>query len=297
MGRRFAKLPVIAVVSQQRSGTNVFRQMLGSGRDTFDLGEIFKGDSRLRTNFWGFIANNASTQPNIVCPHYWYDAWEEYLDEQYERIGHKIFVIDLKIDYFRYILAHHSSKDFPPTWYFFFDISNFKFIYLERRNVAAQVVSRMRAEKTGEWSVLAKDAPREQIERLFYVKYPPSEKITPEDIPDSLLRVENRTKITIDPYALEVQIRNMILSNEFGLSFIERYNPLKLYYEDLFDSDGSFDADIIGEISRYSSLVVETLSTKPSLNRQIEHSFLDEIENKDEIVQHFRTTPFESMFR
>ncbi len=268
-----------------------------SAPDVFDLGEIFYGDSRIRTNFWGFLARKARSSPDIVCPHYWYNAWEDYVQEQYNEIGHKIFVFDLKIDYFRYVLSHHSSAQYAPEWLFFFDTSTIKFIYLERRNVAAQIFSRMRAERTGEWGVFADGMTSESLQRLIYVKYPPSERIVENSIPSSLQSVNFSKKIHIDIPSFELQLQRMAQSNQFGLSCIERYNPLKLFYEEIFDIAGAFNEKMMRNLSQYLNIDLNTACLKPILKKQIEHSFINEIENRDEVVRYFSATPFAAMFR
>ena len=112
MTANLPKLPIIALVSQQRSGTNVFRHMLRSSGDLHDLGDIFHGHVHNESNFWGFLAGLVEEQPQFSCPHFWFQAWEAYLQEQYSKFGHRRFILDLKIDYFRYILTQNTPFTF-----------------------------------------------------------------------------------------------------------------------------------------------------------------------------------------
>ena len=151
-------------------------------------------------------------------------------------------------------------------WYFFFGVSNFKFIYLERENTAAQVVSRMRAETTGDWGV--------PIEYEIPIRAP----------------------FRIEPSVLKAQIDSMRLSNRFALEVIGRFKPLMLTYEGLFEADGAFSENVLRDVAKISELDPTQLKRSPLLKKQAGPSFLDQVENKDEIIEYFRGTSYESMF-
>ena len=81
-----------------------------------------------------------------------------------------------------------------------------------------------------------------------------------------------------------------------ALSFIERYQPLKLAYEELFDSNGLFDEGMIDKVSRFVGMNAHEFEKTPLTKRQSDAWFMDSIENKVEIMSHFKGTPFEEMF-
>ncbi len=138
----------IAVVGQQRTGTTALRQCLGTAPGYFDLGEIFSiHATELQVSWWGWLAQQAAAAPVSVCPTSWQDGWADYLSAQREQSGARHFVFDLKAEFMGNTLL--SNEDGP---WFFFRTDDVVFVHIERKNLVAQIVSRLRAESTREWA-------------------------------------------------------------------------------------------------------------------------------------------------
>jgi hypothetical protein len=108
---------------------------MGSTSNSFDLGEIFHGQTDLPTNFWVFIHAKASNNSNYKHSAYWKDAWSDYIKEQSLKFSAKLLIFDLKIEYFPFIRRQNGLQ------MNFFEGPETQYVYLRRKNTAAQIIS------------------------------------------------------------------------------------------------------------------------------------------------------------
>ncbi len=62
---------LVAIIGSMRSGSTALRQLIGSTKNSYDLGEVFHTQTETRTNFFGFLRNISQSHPNYVHPAYW----------------------------------------------------------------------------------------------------------------------------------------------------------------------------------------------------------------------------------
>lgn len=150
---------VICVVARQRSGTTALRNILtGSGR-MYDFGEIFQTNSQGgKGSFFGFCRNkeillsDAATGPEVA------ELCANYLDHLRKVAGDKHVLIDVK---------YNSWNAVRPVWHYIHEEPYFLaflkkmgalFIFLQRLDVADQIVSSAIAETNDKWHNLSLDA-------------------------------------------------------------------------------------------------------------------------------------------
>ncbi len=314
---------LIGVVGHQRGGTTGFRQYLGSGPSAIDLGEIFSGHIGDFTNFWRFLLRAAKTRPEWICPHFWYEAWESYIQEQAKLLNASRLVFDLKLDVLPFVYRHVAYSA-PHRSEFFFSWSQVKLIHLERRNALAQIISRVRAERSGNWGVAAPDLPCEQYFRMSvrqrgydsYVLSAFTENV-PAWIRDggmgedpelfaghewstgydtgrqcSEICQEERTGALapIDPDWLVQEVEAVLEANRFAWNALLPLGPLKVYYEDLYRHDCTLFAPEVERICAFVGIDPSSLSDRPLSQKLAPRNFIAPFANADEIMRRFSAT-------
>jgi len=269
---------LIAVIGRQRSGTTVLRQFIGSAERSFDLGEVFHANTARKLSFWGFVHDMAAADPKFRFPLRWPDAWDAFIDRTSTERAADVLVFDVKVEYFPIILR----TDGDATG-FFFDHASVSYIWLRRRNTAAQVISRHVAAKSGIWSETDPDARPGLLERRYAIWGGQADTnrcagdilIDPEDIMREINVVERQDE-TID----------RMLGDKFDL---------RLTYEELFDTSGNFDTKVVESVAALTGLEAGDFERRPVLRRQRRRSVLDGIGNARDIVTRFAGTGHEWM--
>ena len=275
----------IAIIGRQRSGTTVFRQLVGSSDNSFDLGEVFHTRVDLATNFWGFLFSMARDDQSCMHPSNWKFAWDAFIAEQHTAFSADVLVFDLKFEYFPLTFRHYGREA-----RFFFEDPHTFYIYLRRLNTAAQIISSRLASETHKWLEINHENPRAalRIGKILIKKIPDSEDI--ETIhPD----IET---IHIDPDILIDEIQAIQQEDESFIGLISSHlDVVCIEYESLFDESGNFNMSVIEKISEISGIEPGAFSKVPALKRQSTGNCLEKISNRDEIKNRFSGTKFEWM--
>lgn len=316
---------LIGVIGHQRGGTTGFRQFFGSGNSAIDLGEIFSGHVKDFTNFFRFLRSSSECNPEWMCPHFWYNAWEAYIAEMARVLNFGNLIFDLKLDVFPFVYRHEAYSQ-PHASGFFFSWNKVKLIHLERRNALAQVVSRVKAARSGNWGLSASDLPEEQYFRMHVRErgYDPEVldrfgHLVPDWVKEALRRgghdprlmaqsevalleravhsggapspdIENAVNAPIDPAWLLREVECVLESNRFAWEASLPLNPLKVYYEDFYTEDCTINPAEIERVCAFTGLDPDTLSDRPLSQKLAPRNFLSPFANATDIAAHFAST-------
>ena len=148
-----------------------------------------------------------------------------------------VLLFDIKVDVVPYITFVNAFDSNPS---FFFPAENLRFVYLERKNIVAQVISRKIAEKNGVWGVVNSQLDvhrRSQFYRQFGTDPSSYSRLTPLDVE---YRGMSLNKITIDVDSFEFELLFVEKNRDLIMKSLHNVPFLQLYYEELFDLSGRF---------------------------------------------------------
>lgn len=286
---------LIAVAGQQRGGTTVFRALLGTSPDAADMGEIFSGAVTQRGSFWKFLAQRSALNSQIACPHYWYQAWEEYVIAMKVIFHRETLIFDMKADHVPYIY-HHDAFSYPHRSQFFFSWNNLKVIHLERKNVIAQLVSKKVAEARnnfGEYDMTVNPVAIWNNVRRQHADDSEAPEI--ESIRTWRADADDVSTLTLDIEGFHQNLLGLTESNKFLTDAISCFQPLHLVYEDLFDVDGNFSTETLKKIGVFLAVEPSAFDPKPLMKKQSQSDFLAPISNRDELIEKYSNTEFSWM--
>jgi hypothetical protein len=294
------------VVCQQRTGSSVLRQFMASAKAAFDLGEIFHSGEKGVANFWRFIYEMCIDDYSALAPSNWHDMWQSYIARQMRQLKFQFAVFDLKVEVF-----NSTILSTPTGEWFFFPTVDMGFVFLERKNIAAQAISLLKAQKTNEWARLNPNAPRHLIARrkALWAEERPSA------IPPGYLRTkatdglstgrlgcnaENATvtsivDLIIPPEEVLHEIDRINEYNVWARRIMSKYEHSHIYYEDLFEIDGRFSEEAVAKISTIMKVPSTELTREPIFAKQADADLLANIINRDEILHRLSGTIYESM--
>jgi LPS sulfotransferase NodH len=278
---------LVAVVGQQRTGSTVLRTFIANALGCPDLGEVFHGLTELETSYWGFVLDEARREPTSILPTSWYNNWEKFIDYQSRRLRASRFVFDHKVEYFTSTLLTNQGG----SW-IFYRVDNVKFIFLERKNLAAQLASRLKAEATNDWVQVDECLPLEK-KKIWNKRY---ERRSRPAAPLKPPTIRPLAKIPVDVDFFESEIKRIDELTQWGKEYLARYRPLCVAYEDLFDADGDFSIEATTMIGGFLGVDLQGAARRPFLVKQSHKSFLTFLENSEELRRRFRGSKYEWMF-
>ncbi len=269
---------LVAVIGRQRSGTTVLRQFIGSSSRSFDIGEVFHGLTDRKTSFWGFLHARASVNEAYRFPFNWHTAWKDFIRHQSELFPFQVMAFDVKIEYFPVVLR----TDGVNTG-FFFDDPTITYVYLQRRNTAAQIISRHVAAATNVWSQTDPDGGAERLWRRYQIwGGAPAPAVPPRGL-------------AIDPGEVLREIAAVRRQDEAMENFLGHKFSLRLAYEDLFDASGKFADQVAARIAQVTDIPVADFDRRPILLKQRTNGIFHGIGNAAEIASAFKGTGYEWM--
>lgn len=264
--------------------------MLGCITDSVDVGEIFTGHVNYDLNFWKYLGSRQGDRPEFICPHFWYDAWEDYIEHISKRFHSTRIVADLKIDCLAYVLRQNFFSvlhEREP----FFSGERVKVIFLSRENLLAQVVSRKIAEVTRVWGRI-RDGVEESTVASFVRQYS-----THQDTNEgSKNPVYGPTvSITLDPEDLYRDMVSAAAANDLAYEVFKQLPTLKLTYESLFAESGYFNQVTLNSLAEFIGVDTNSLASDPILQKQAAADFLSPIANANDIRSFMGKTVFSWM--
>lgn len=259
--RRWVIMRVVAVIGTARSGTTVLRQTIGSSRHSFDLGEVFHGQTERDASFFGYVHALGNEEAIYKSPQYWDKAWDRFCQEKSCRLSAKVLCVDAKVEYFPYISRGETL---------FFHNERTSYVGLERQNIVAQTLSFLSALASNTWSKIKPQADQVLVERF-------------QQVLGVAVANNDRQPLALDPQQFSsrlVQFENLRTRQRV---FCNRLGCQILRYEDLFDSDGTISGEAIHAISTVTDLPATDFQREPILEKQGYHEFLERISNLDEL--------------
>jgi LPS sulfotransferase NodH len=252
---------IIAVVGAARSGTTVLRQTIGSARSSFDLGEVFHGETDRLVSFFGYIHALASAESRYKHPLFWPHAWKRFCSEQCARTGANVLCVDAKIEYFSFI---------APTGIPFFIDEQTVFLGIERDNIVAQTLSFISALESNVWSRIKEGSDQDLVKRFRSIvgKSVASGSIGP---------------VRVDPTQFRSALSRFLDLNDQMKRFFERISCATIKYESMFNADGLVSEATLNLISTITSLPISEFRPNPILEKQGYKGFLDRVSNLEEL--------------
>ncbi len=277
--KRYDKPTPIILLAYQRSGTTVLQRTMGESDLVHNYGEVFLGPKPAHivkeyyddwnlyaeTNFFNFKKKKIAETPSLhlPSPENQEKLFGLYFNWLAEKTTKKYFLVDIK-----YHSWHHFNVFFQEIFHRPFLLrmllkQPIKFIHLIRRNVFEQYVSWVYSKATRKWHYKRKETLRKK-------------------------------KIIIDVRDCEERMQLSLDSSDMFDHWLTGASSLKIYYEDLFE-DGLFSKEILAQIENH---IGEKLNVPiaPALKKVIS-SVGEAVENREEVLRYFKTTPFEKYTR
>lgn len=245
-----------------------------------DLGEIFHTQTELPNNFWKHLYEFMSIDEKNIHPHAWPSAWHSYISKVVQDNNVKTIVFDLKSEYFSNVfnIDENGIRSFC-----LYDYT--RILFVERKNIARQIISGMIAEETGTWGQLADDVASWWKERLEQ-RYGSGHHVPKRP----------RQPIFIAPQNLYAAVSHAALQNKKINELLAGRIYAKIEYESLFDENGLFTDEVMELASNITGLDRSELESKPLMKKQGSQSIFDDIANADEVQAFFASTEYAWMF-
>jgi LPS sulfotransferase NodH len=259
------------LISQMRSGSNVLRNIVRQGDGIVDAGEVFHPEeSRFKDarRFYQFQAKFVRVEPNFILPARRQALWPAFLQHlesvaSPRKIGERrILLIDVK--YFM-LNALDDWATLPSTrpWLLGDMIGRGGLIiHLTRRDLVRQIISRLMAEATHQWSRKAHDAP--------------------------MVR-----KLTVDTTAFRNRYIEYQNERRAVADMLQSYPHCSAqFYEDLFPLD-QFPSQPPAWRELGDFLGTDLAKIKPTLEKQGTYEIADVVNNYDEFAECLQRLPAE----
>jgi hypothetical protein len=185
-----------------------------------------------------------------------------------------------------------------------------RFVYIERKNIAAQLVSRLKAEATNDWGwrnravsdiQLARHHARfrrrgeSDLEARAREADPTLDRLVADLIEEARAVLRN-APIFVDPDRFAAELDKITELNAWGLRQLAPYQPTILYYENLFESSGRFHPKTLQRLGEVAEVDVRDFAEQPFLLKQAPDDFLEGVANRSELIRRFRGTKYAWMF-
>lgn len=258
----------LVVLGWQRSGTSVFRELLSLNGFT-DLGEVFHSEYLDdETKFFHFVRTRSNMDPRMIHPMYYADLLQQYIDTTLASYGD--IVIDIKYSAIR--LIDRECNNYRPNVLDVFSNNGYSFCQIVRRNKLRMIASLYMAIQTGVWAHIGASLENSSNPKVSI----PAESLV------NMIDDRYDQERSLDHWLSEISI----LSN----------NPAhKIYYENMFDSNGRFSEEAMTLASKFMRGSNNELRTEVALKKQNSEQLQDIIENYDEIVDVLRHSSHEWM--
>jgi hypothetical protein len=241
------------VIGRARSGTTVFRNMLGTHPLIVNVGEIFNED--IPHSYWHFLKSLLQHDDSASLPSQSIKNFFKYLDSQKSR-GRPMVVMDIKYNQSHLLSAPYHDINALPIIFDMLRQHQFTVIDIHRHNILNLTLSNLVAVETG-----------------IYHRAASSD------------RPEQTAKVRIDIDRLLKGMESASLSYrrvEQHFAGYSRY--LKIAYEDMFDraDGGLFSATITSRLSAFLG-VDDLFDRRPGLHKLLSDDVFVHIENADAV--------------
>lgn len=261
---------IIIMLARQRSGTNALRSHLESHPDihchneVFSLKDINSQDDPIisETNYFNFLNRYASGEIARIYPDQHEKIFIDFLEYLRCFSPKRYMIIDVKYNN-THFLTEPYKWNLAPFLFFLIKKLGIRVMNITRKNYLRFVVSTLKAERTGVWSLKGGQ------------KRPTDEKITIET--DYLFR----------------QIRNCDAENKMIAGYFATYPGHRSFeYDDIFaPGSGSLVPSFLEEFSKWLG-VPNSYPAASEYRKQSTLPLHQTIENYDEVAAALRDTEF-----
>ena len=240
---------LIVILSIQRSGTNLFRRVLGSHPEIDPLfGEIF--DPRHKNEpmmFFNYYLSLVSTEPKYALPENRAAAFKTFIDFCSSKIEKNRMVFDIK-----YNSMFHIDSYFPehePVILKLIKLSSYPVIHLIRDDLVSAVFSEIVANRAGIY-VIEKDEQKSAF--------------------------DDRQRISVDTFSFVNQVRHRhnVIQN-YRNKLLSYENTTEIIYEDILDGEAIANTPLenVGRLCGLDpSLFSREQPTKKMVSRPVEEA-------------------------
>ena len=255
---------VCFVIARPRSGTTVFDKMLSSHPRVVCLGEIFNQSNE--RSYFHFLKQLAPVDPDCLFPGNATRNFLKYIEacRNYataKKHNCKVVVVDVKYDQAHLLCEPWWKIGQLPRLFFLFREQKWRVIDIHRNDVVGLCISNQVAMKT----------------KIYHSNaLPEGEK--------------QSAKIRINPNQVLREVRaTQEVYQTIEEHFANRREYKKLSYEDMFDTDGNFSAQMIDDVSEFLG-VHNYFDRVPRLQKLLSDDVMDHVENAAELRGLLETT-------
>lgn len=210
---------ILCIVAGQRSGTTALQSAIASTGQFHDFGEIFQTTEVRRPGcFLNFATERNLTVAQMAPERAAKDIIQDYLEYVTALAGEKFPLIDIKFNSWNALRSFWTYPTQEPQMLQVLRNNDTAFIYVVRKDLAAQIISERIARATSKWHNL-----------------------TAEDVGET---------IVVPLAQARKQARLILAAERMLLSYllpVKRVFPV--WYEDLYQQDGSIDPDLSAWLS------------------------------------------------
>lgn len=247
------------VIGLPRSGTTVFKELLQTHPQIFNMGEIFSEPNG--RSYFHFLQRQMASDPDVIFPSRSENNFVNYLEWCSEQAlrhqpGNKIVIMDVKYDQAHLLADPWRSLGSLPKIFSMMRERSWRVIDIHRNDVLGQVVSNHVAMQT----------------KIYH-----STELTEG--------AKRAAKVRIDPKQLRRELNKAINAYQSMSQHFRDYDGyLMLSYEEMFDADddGNFSSSITDRLSAFLQ-VEDKFDRKPKLAKLLTGDVFSHIENDDEI--------------
>jgi LPS sulfotransferase NodH len=209
---------LLCIVAGQRTGTTALRSALHSTGAFHNFGEIFQTTTTHHAgNFLAYAKNRHLEVAEMAMPEQARAVALDYLNSLAELAGARIPLIDVKLNSWQIIRPFWGYLHEPPSLMRILARQNCTFLFIRRRDLAAQIMSACLARSAGKWH--------------------------------ELKQADVRTPITLEIADVKQRAALILQSEAALLSFLSTYRRLiSTYYEDLF-VDNRLNGSVLSQLS------------------------------------------------
>ncbi|HLY04349.1 MAG TPA: sulfotransferase [Rhizomicrobium sp.] len=245
------------LIARPRSGTTVFSKMLGTHPRVACVGEIFNESNE--RSYFQFLKRQVATDADSLLPGNSHKTFMKYVETcrrsaEAKKANCKVVVLDVKYDQSHLLCEPWWKIGQLPRLFFLMREQRWRVIDIHRNDVVGLCISNQVAMQTKIYHSNALPEGEKQSARI---------RINPNQV----LREIRATQ----------QVYQMIETH-----FAARREYKKLNYENMFDSDGNFSEQTVGEVSEFLG-VQNHFDRAPRLQKLLSDDVLDHVENASEL--------------
>ncbi|MDH4063494.1 MAG: Stf0 sulfotransferase family protein [Acidobacteriota bacterium] len=266
------------ILSKQRSGTTALRMALGTMPGVRDWGEVFhhvrgpQDDPNYErfhihpeAGFFTFREALFRQSPEVSFPTeaHQLEVWQRYLSMVESLAPQALHLFDIKYNSAHHLDPIYHSQFEAPLLLTALARDGCPVVHLVRRDLLAQALSLLRAQRTDVWHRAARDT-------------------APVD----------RAEMVVDPEYVfwTMEVARWEIERQTG--YLQSHpRVMSLDYESLYRNDGSFAPDVLGVMVEFLGMTPVSPPVRPPMAR-MPHRLFDGVSNRDAILEYLASTRY-----